>query len=64
MLCIVSTFPKTIGNDGTGLQCIIVYYGSRYLGATAGCHCREPLGERERTLPYYSHEEKLYKLLI
>jgi hypothetical protein len=47
MICIVSTFRKTKGNDGTVLQRIIVYCGSRYLVAAADCLCRERLGERE-----------------
>jgi hypothetical protein len=34
--------------ERTGLQRIIVYCGSRYLGAAADCLYREHLGEREK----------------
>jgi hypothetical protein len=39
MICIVCNFRKTNGRNGIGLQRIIAYCGSRYLG----CSCRLPL---------------------
>jgi hypothetical protein len=63
MICIVSTFRKTNGKDGIGLQRIFAYCGSRYLG----CTCRLPLWralrrKRKNTLlPYYLHFRKHVK---